>query len=250
MQGIKTIFILWLALSSPVLADEAFIALAANFKSVAQQLKTAFESESGHRITITSGSTGSLYAQILNGAPYDVLLAADQERPTLLEKSGYAVSGSRFTFASGKLALWSANPELIQGDLSTTLLQKEIVSLAIANPALAPYGFATREALQSLHVWDKVRDKIVMGQNVGQAHALIATGNAQAGIVALSLVIGHGEAPGKTYLPVPQHLYAPIYQDAVLLRRGQDNSAAIDFLAYLRSTEGRQVIRANGYGVD
>jgi molybdenum ABC transporter molybdate-binding protein len=234
----------------PTHAEEALIAVAANFSGVAQQLEVVFESTTSHDVTITSGSTGNLYAQILNGAPYDVLLAADQERPKLLELSGDAVAGSRFTFASGRLALWSADSALIRADIKGTLRQKEITALAIANPALAPYGVASREALQSLQIWDSVRDRIVMGQNVGQAYALIATGNAQAGIVALSLVIGHGEIAGRNYLAVPRHLHAPIDQDAVLLRHGQANSAAIEFMAFLKSAQGRETIRSNGYGVN
>jgi len=238
-----------LILSPLARSDEALIAVAANFTSAAEQLETAFELKSGHRITIASGSTGSLYAQIHNGAPYDVLLAADQERPMLLEKSGHAISGSRFTFASGRLALWSRNPELMQSDLSATLAQKRIVALAIANPALAPYGIASREALESLHIWDTVSNKIVMGENVGQAHALVATGNAQAGIVALSLVLDPDMSKGKTYLRIPEDLHAPIRQDAVLLRHGDGNSAALAFLAYLQSEAGREAITSNGYGV-
>jgi len=250
MRGPISICFVFLILSSLARADEALIAVATNFTSAAEQIETAFESKSGHRITIASGSTGSLYAQIHNGAPYDVLLAADQERPMLLEKSGHAISGSGFTFASGRLALWSTNPELMQSDLSATLAQKEITSLAIANPALAPYGIASREALQSLHIWDTVRSKIVMGENVGQTHALIATGNAQAGLVALSLLLDPDMSADKTYLLIPEALHAPIRQDAVLLRHGDGNSAALEFLAYLQSEAGRAAIMSNGYGVD
>ncbi len=239
-----------LVFSLPSGAEEALVAVATNFSKVAEQLENEFESRTRHDITITSGSTGILYAQVLNGAPYDVLLAADQERPLLLQDSGHAVDGSRFTFATGQLALWSADAALIQPDLLATLQQKEITALAIANPALAPYGTASREALQSLQVWDTLRDRIVMGENVGQTHALIATGNAQAGFVAVSLLTGPAEAPGKTYLPVPESLHSPIRQDAVLLRHGRSNVAAIDFLAFLQSVAGRAVILSNGYGVD
>lgn len=242
--------VIFLLLPPSAYANEALIAVATNFNETVAELKTNFEARSQHQITVTTGSTGSLYAQIVNGAPYDVFLAADQERPMLLEKSGDAVDGSRFTFASGRLALWSADPALIQVDLPTTLAQTEIVALAIPNPALAPYGIASRETLQSLQIWETLRRKIVMGENAGQTHTLIATGNAQAGFVALSMVLGHRETPGSSYLPVPEGLYAPIRQDAVLLRHGRSNSAAIDFLKYLRSSEGRAVIKASGYGVD
>ena len=239
-----------LAVTPSAQADKALIAVAANFSGVAEQLEVAFEAGTDHEITIVSGSTGGLYAQILNGAPYDVLLAADQERPMLLEKSGEAVDGSRFTFASGRLALWSADSTLIKADLKATLQQEEIHALAIANPALAPYGIASREALQSLQVWEGVRDKLVMGQNVGQAHALIATGNAQVGVIALSQLINTDQVPGSSYLEVPKHLHAPIYQDAVLLRHGRENRAAIDFLVFLRSSAGKDAISSSGYGTN
>lgn len=250
MKRLIVIFASVLAVASPVHAEDALIAVAANFFKTAEQLEVAFESKTGHDITIVSGATGSLYAQILNGAPYDVLLAADRERPMLLEKSGDAVEGSRFTFASGRLAVWSADSSLIKADLLETLTQEKIHALAIANPALAPYGIASREVLQSLQVWESVMDKVVMGQNIGQAHALIATGNAQAGIVALSLIVGNDQTPGKTYLPVPGHLHSPIYQDAVLLRHGQGNRAAIGFLSFLQSPEGRELVSSQGYDVN
>jgi len=248
IAGLMAAVYLWLPLSAH--ADEALIAVAANFDETVAELKTEFEARSQHRITVTTGSTGSLYAQIVNGAPYDLFLAADQARPLLLEKSGDGVDGSRFTFATGRLALWSADSALIQADLQTTLAQTEIVALAIPNPALAPYGIASRETLQSLQMWETLRRKIVMGENAGQTHALIATGNAQAGFVALSMVIAHAGNPASSYLPVPEELHAPIRQDAVLLRHGRSNSAAMDFLTYLRSDEGRAVIKASGYGVD
>jgi len=237
--------------SSPlVLAEEALIAVAANFNKVAEQLAATFEQNSAHEITITSGATGSLYAQILNGAPFDAFLAADQKRPMLLLQSSNAVPGSRFTFASGRLALWSAEPGQIRSDLAATLGQTGLVTLAIANPALAPYGNASREALQSLGVWDIVRDKIVMGENVGQTNALIATGNAQIGIVSLSLVLDSGSSPIHTYLPIPAEMHRPIRQDAILLRHGADNPAARGFLAFIRSAGGQATIESNGYGVD
>jgi len=239
-----------LFVSCPLLADDALIAVAANFSQTAEQLKTAFERETQHRVTITTGSTGSLYAQILNGAPYDVLLSADRERPSLLLKSGNAIAGSAFTFAIGRLVLWSANPAVIQSDLETTLAQEHITALAIANPSLAPYGIASREALQSLQVWSRVRNKIVMGENVGQTMALIATSNAELGIVSLSQLVNSETLSSGNYLLIPENLHASIRQDGVLLRHGRDNAAARDFLHFLQSTEGRAVIESNGYGVD
>lgn len=233
-----------------LLADDALIAVAANFARAAEQLESTFERNSQHRVTITTGSTGTLYAQILNGAPYDVLLAADEERPALLLESADAIGGSAFTYAIGQLVLWSANPAMIQSDLRSTLVQEEITALAIANPALAPYGIASREALQSLGVWDSVRSKIVMGENVGQTMALIATGNAPLGIVSFSQVMNGATLPSQKYLPFSEDLHAPIRQDAVLLRHGRDNLAARDFLAFLVSAEGKAVIISNGYSVN
>ena len=242
---------LGLTLVSPsLLADEALIAVAANFARTAQQLESTFERNTQHQVTITTGSTGILYAQILNGAPYDVLLAAVEERPALLLESADAIGGSAFTYAIGKLVLWSANPAVIHPDIQSTLVQEEISALAIANPALAPYGIASREALQSLGVWDTVRGRIVMGENVGQTLALIATGNAELGIVSLSQVVSGGTLPSQKYLPVPENLHERIRQDAVLLRHGRDNAAARDFLAFLNSREGKAAIKSSGYGVD
>jgi len=240
----------FLLISPLVQAEEALIAVATNFVRVAEQLEAAFEATTEHRITITSGSTGSLYAQIRNGAPYDALLAADQERPLLLLRSDDAADGSSFTFAIGRLVLWSADSELIQADLSATILQDEVITLAIANPALAPYGKASREALQSLQIWDEVRNKIVLGQNVGQTNAMIATGNAQAGIVSLSLMLHRAMLADKDFLLIPEEYHGVIRQDAVLLSHGRNNSAAIDFLSFLQSVEGQAIIKSNGYGVD
>lgn len=239
-----------LAVSPALLADEALIAVATNFSRTATQLESTFEQNSRHEITITTGSTGILYAQILNGAPYDALLAADVDRPSLLLESADAIDGSAFTYAIGRLVLWSANPAVIRSDLRAALVQEGINAMAIANPALAPYGIASREALQSLGVWDTVRDRIVMGENVGQAMALIATGNAELGIVALSQVVNGGMLPSQKYLPVPESLHEPIRQNAVLLRHGRDNLAARDFLQFMQSAEGKAAIQSNGYGVE
>jgi len=242
---------LGLLVASPsVQADEALIAVATNFARVAGQLESSFEQNTHHDVTITTGSTGILYAQILNGAPYDALLAADTERPALLLESTDAVDGSAFTYAIGSLVLWSASPAMIQSDLRSTLVQDGVSALAIANPALAPYGAASREALQSLGVWDTVRDRIVMGENVGQTMALIATGNAAIGIVSRSQVVNGDTLPGQKYLPVPQNLHERIRQDAVLLQHGSKNRAARDFLEFMKSTEGQAVIESNGYGVE
>jgi molybdate transport system substrate-binding protein len=250
MNKVNPVCLAFLLISPALLADDALIAVAANFTRAAGQLESAFERESQHQVTIATGSTGSLYAQILNGAPYDVLLAADQERPALLLQSADAVGGSLRTYAIGRLVLWSANPAAIQSNLQTTLAQENIATLAIANPALAPYGIASRETLQSLGIWNAVRGKIVMGENVGQTFALIATGNAALGIVSRSQVLNGGTLSAQKFLPVPETLHERIRQDAVLLAHGRDNVAAREFLAFLESAKGKAVIQSNGYGVN
>jgi len=231
------------------LAGEATIAVASNFYQVLQELKQEFEATTPHRLFVTTGSTGKHYAQIINGAPYDVLLAADQQRVALLIKSGKAVETSRFTYAYGKLALWSANPQLIDKDGTKTLRSGQFRNLAMANPALAPYGQAARMVLKSLGLWDALQDKLVMGQNVGQTYSLVVTGNAELGFVAKAhLTSPKSSGKGSSWL-VPIDLYDPIRQDGVLLVRAIDNPAAKDFMAYLASDGAKAIIKRFGYGI-
>lgn len=231
-------------------AEEALVAVASNFAEVIERLEAGFEQDSSHRLTVTAGSTGMLYAQIESGAPFDVFLAADRWRPRLLQEEGHAVPGSRFTYAIGRLTLWSANAELIGADGAETLRQAEFRTLAIANPDLAPYGTAARETLEALGLLETLKDRIVRGENIGQVHAMVATGNAELGFVALSSVCSPGHESDGSRWDVPQELYAPIRQDAVLLAGAADNPAARDFLAYLEGADARAVIRAFGYGVE
>ncbi len=172
--------LLVLFLPGPAAAEEAVVAVAANFTEVVERLEADFERESGHTVTVVAGSTGKLYAQIANGAPFDVFLSADQERPERLEKEGLAVAGSRFTYATGRLTLWSSEPGRVGGDGAATLRQGKFRLLAIANPELAPYGAAAKQALEKLGLWDRFKDRIVMGETIGQAHAMVASGNAEA----------------------------------------------------------------------
>ncbi len=241
-----------LALLSPMLAtaDTALIAVATNFAETAETLVQDFENLGEHEIEISSAATGKHYAQIVNGAPFDALLAADQERPRRLEESAHAVVGTRFVYAVGKLTLWSPDEELI-GDNGTEVLERqEFRALAIANPALAPYGAAAKEVLQSLGLWSALEAKIVMGENVGQAFALAATRNAELGLVALASVISKRNTRNGSRWDVPAHLHAPIRQEAVLLVHGYENAAAVAFLAYLRSDAARLTITAYGYGLE
>jgi molybdate transport system substrate-binding protein len=239
-----------LCLAGPAVAraESALVAVAANFAETADALLPAFRDATGHDLAITTGSTGKLYAQIVAGAPFDVMLSADAATPARLLDEGRAVPGSGFTYAVGRLALWSADPARIGADGRAALDDPDLRFVAIANPDLAPYGVAAREALQSLGLWDKLQPKIVMGQNIGQTHGLVATGAAEIGFVALSAVLSPRAGTPGSHWDVPQGLYAPIRQDAVLLASGADNPAARAFLDFLRGAEAAAVIDAFGYG--
>ncbi len=237
-----------LLVPAPARAQAALVATASNFAAVAARLAPVFHARTGLEVTVTTGSTGKLYAQIGNGAPYDILLAADQRRPRLLEASGLAVKGSRFTYATGCLTLWSADTGLIGGNGADVLRAGKFRFLAIANPDLAPYGIAAKQTLTRLGLWDALHGRIVMGQNIGQTFAMVATGNAELGFVANSYVIAvKNTRPGSKW-NVPQNLYDPIRQDAVLLEHGRNSTAAKAFLAFLKSDEARSVILKSGYG--
>jgi molybdate transport system substrate-binding protein len=213
----------------------------------ANELEEAFEQSSVHRVTITSGATGKLYAQVRNGAPYDVLLAADQERPKLLEQEGLAVGGSRFTYAVGRLVVWSRHADLIRPSVEETLRQPGIRKLAIANPQLAPYGVAAMQVLAALGAVDEIQSRLVTGENVGQAFTLVATGNADLGFVALSQVRAAAEGQRGASLEADPAMYAPIRQDAALLRHGAENAAARTFLEWLQGPDARRLIVEHGY---
>ncbi len=234
---------------APASAADALIAVATNFAEPMELLEADFENRSGHAITVAPGSTGKLYGQIVQGAPFDILLAADMERPRRLEDEGHAVTGSRFTYAIGRLTLWSADRSLIPEDGLTVLHSGGFRSLAIANPDLAPYGAAALETLAKYGLQDALSEKLVRGQNAGQAFALVATGNAELGLVALSSVLSTRNAIKGSRWDVPAGDHEPIAQDAVLLARAADNPAARDFMAYLRSEGAREIIARFGYGV-
>lgn len=234
--------------SPPARAGEALVAVAANFTETARALQAGFEAETGHRLELTPGSTGRFYAQIANGAPFDVFLAADQATPERLASEGFALEGSRFTYAEGRIALWSANTE--GGPVETRLREGRYRHFAIANPALAPYGAAAREALQSIGLWDEVQDHLVTGASIAQVHSMIETGNADLGVVAVSHFAGSGMTGADNWWEIPSGHYAAIRQDAILTRHGETNAAAISWLDYLQSPAARAIIRAHGYGVD
>lgn len=218
---------------------ELRIAVASNFKAPAAELVKRFQERTGRVVTITLGSTGKLYAQIDNGAPFDVFLAADSERPRLLEEKLQAADGSRFTYAVGKLVLWSPKKGVVDPD-GKVVEGDGFSKLAIANPSLAPYGNAAEEVLRKRGLWDGLRDRIVRGENIGQAFQFVYSGNAELGFLALSQVKDKG---GSIWI-VPQDLYIPIEQQAVLLSEDPD---ARRFLEFVKSDEARKIIRENGY---
>lgn len=225
----------------------ALAAVAANFAETAEALLPGFRAATGHDVHLTTGSTGKLYAQISAGAPFDLLLSADAATPARLLAEGAAVAGTGQTYAVGRLTLWSADPARIT-DGRAALEDPALRFVAIANPDLAPYGVAAREALDRMGLWDAVQARVVMGQNIGQTFSMVATGAAEVGFVALSAVLSpRTEAKGSRW-DVPQDLYAPIRQDAVLLGPGADNAAARAFLDYLRSPDAAAVLDRFGYG--
>jgi molybdate transport system substrate-binding protein len=247
-QSVVALALAAFATVGSVQAETALVAAASNFAEASARIADDFEAETGHQIKVSVGSTGKLYAQIRAGAPFDVLLAADQMSPEKLAADGLAVAESRFTYAIGRLTLWSADPKRVAGDPKTLLANPAIRAIAIANPALAPYGLAARQALQKLGVWQQLNARIVTAENVGQAFALTATGNAELGFVARPLLESRrGKALGGSRWEVPVQLHAPIRQDAVLLKRAETNKAARDFLAFLRGAKARAIMAQLGY---
>jgi molybdate transport system substrate-binding protein len=233
-------------------ADQALVAVASNFISCARILVTTFEESSAHSLTLTFASTGQLHAQVMHGAPYDLFLAADQERPRRLVESGRAVPGSRFTYAQGALVL--AQRDLSDDDLggAQRLRDGDFARLAMANPTLAPYGQAAMETLAGLGVVASLQDRIVLGENVGQAFAMLATGNVEVALVAESQLLesqlSESPMPLATWR-VPAELHTPIRQDLVLLRHGEHNAAARAFHGFLQTDQAAEIITRQGYRV-
>jgi molybdate transport system substrate-binding protein len=232
-------------------AEEATVAVAANFTAPMQKIAQAFEQDTGHKAKLVFGSTGKFYAQIKNGAPFAVLLSADDETPARLEKEGAAIAGTRFTYAVGRLALWSKNPALVDNKgqvlLSNTTDKNNFKKLAIADPKLAPYGVAAMEVLQRMGALSKVAPKLVQGDSIGQAFQFVMTENAELGLVALSQISMDGRISQGSAWVVPQSLYTPLKQDAALLFLGKDNAAALALMKYLQSERAQAIIRAYGY---
>jgi molybdate transport system substrate-binding protein len=227
--------------------DDVRVAVAANFLSTLRTLQSEFERESGERLVVTSGSTGLLYAQIRNGAPFDLLLSADQERPRLLAAEGYGDARDVFTYAIGQLALWSNVPGRIDDTSLDALDAGEFRWIAIAEPEVAPYGKAAMQALERIGIWDALSARIVRGQNVAQALAMVETGNADVGFIALSQALAYdGES---SYAIVPASLHEPIRQDAIVLHGGLANKAVGDFVEFLRSPRAARILEQGGYAL-
>jgi molybdate transport system substrate-binding protein len=235
-----------LASSTLASADNALIAIAANFADAAKEIETAFEADGKHQIDITTGATGKLYAQIKADAPFDALLSADQKTPKKLVDESLGVAGSAFTYGVGKLALYSADAKLLANeDGAKFLAEGTFRHLAIANPELAPYGAAGDAFLKNLFLKERIQDRLVTGENIGQTFTMVQTGAAELGFVAYSQVLKDGQA-GSFWL-VPHSTYPAIKQDAVLLKHGENNETAKAFLAFLKTDTALAIMKTHGY---
>ena len=230
------------------LADEIKIAVASNFFPTMKELVTHFESitpnsDTTNNIVLISGSSGKHYAQILNGAPFDLFFSADKLRPNMLEKEEVFNNQSRFTYALGKLALWSPFNEYVDSD-GQVLYNDDFRFIAIANPRIAPYGIASKETLTSMNLWQDMEEKLVRGENIAQTFQFAKSGNAKLGFVSYSQILSLNSSSEGSYWLVPQDMYQPIEQQAILLK---DSSLGKDFLSFIMSDEALDIIKRNGY---
>ena len=232
------------ALAGPAHAGEVKVAIAANFTQAAKDIGVLFEQKTGHKVVFSFGSTGQLYTQIAKGAPFEIFLAADRTHPQKAGTDGLAVAETRFTYATGKIVLYSRDAKLIEGP--RTLKLEKFSKIAIANPVTAPYGAAAVTTMKALGVYDALKPRIVQGNSIAQTHQFVESGNAEVGFIALSQVAGHDK--GSRW-PVPENLYPAIAQDAILLNSGKDNPAARAFLSFLGGAEANRVKDKFGYGV-
>jgi len=228
-------------------AETINIAVAANFTAAAKDIAAHFETETGHKALLSFGSTGKLYAQIVYGAPFQLFLAADRVRPEKAETEGWAVPGTRFTYAIGKIVLYSADPTLVD-DRGAILKEPEaFTKLALANPKTAPYGMAAFETMEKLGVYQDLKSKLVRGDNIAQTYQFVATRNAPLGFIALSQVIQQTEG---SQWRVPEHFYTPLKQDAVLLKPGAESTAAQAFWTFLQTKQTHEILEKYGYGFE
>ncbi|QMV74510.1 molybdate ABC transporter substrate-binding protein [Comamonas piscis] len=237
---------LFAALAASAHADEVSVAVAANFTAPMQKIAVEFEKDSGHKAVLSFGATGKFYAQINNGAPFGILLAADDTTPAKLAQEGKAVADSRFTYAIGQLVLWSKQAGYVD-DKGAVLKTGDYRHIAIANPKLAPYGLAAMETLKNLGLTDQVTPKVVQGENIGQTYQFAASGNAQLGFVALSQVMEDGKLREGSAWIVPSSMHEPIRQDAIILNTAKDSAAAKALMDYLKGDKARAIIKSYGY---
>lgn len=245
----RSAFLLPLLLLSQInsaYAGQLQIAVSANFFKPLKVIITQFEKQTGHNVSVSVGSTGKLYAQIINGAPFDLFLAADQHYPSALAEQGFAIKSSQFTYAKGALILWSSDEHLVDNN-GLSLQNRELQHLAITNPKTAPYGAATISILKNLNLYEQLKDKLIEGQNISQTYQQISSGIVKQGFIPLSQVLTDGKIrKGSSWL-VPPHLYPEIKQDAILLKQGENNPVAILFLAYLQNDQTLKTLRSFGY---
>lgn len=234
-----------LGISSAASAASTLVAVAANFTDAATKIAAAFAEATDHEAVLSFGATGQFYTQIAQEAPFEVFLAADDERPALAVEEGYGVEGSVFTYAIGQLVLFSAEPGKVTGP--ETLASGDFRQIAIANPETAPYGAAAVKTMTALGIYDSLKPKFVQGQNIGQAYQFVKTGNAEIGFVALGQI---AQSDAGSRWVVPQELYEPVRQDAVLLKKGSQNPAAIAFLDFLKGDKAAAIIKEYGYALD
>ncbi|SAK77404.1 molybdenum ABC transporter, periplasmic molybdate-binding protein [Caballeronia fortuita] len=232
--------------ATPALAGEVQVAVAANFTAPVQAIAADFEKDTGNKVIASFGATGQFYAQIKNGAPFEVFLAADDTTPAKLDSEGATVPGSRFTYATGALALWSAKDGYVD-DKGEVLKKNAFDHIAIANPKAAPYGLAGYQTLDKLGLTAEIKPKVVEGQNISQTQQFVATGNAELGFVALSQIYKNGKITSGSAWLVPANLHEPIRQDAVILDKGRDNPVAKQFVEYLKGPKAAEVIKSYGY---
>lgn len=233
-----------LCLSLPALAEQVQVAVAANFLAPMQAIASQFKAATGHEAVVVSGSTGKLFAQVQNGAPFEVFISADSKTPKKLAATGLALADTQFTYAKGKLALWSPKADAVKDE---SALKGDFAHLAVANPKTAPYGAATMEVLAKLGLTDAVSGKIVEGENIGQTFQYVATGNAELGFVALSQIYKDGKLSKGSAWVVPAEYYSPLTQDAILLKKGENNPAASALLTFLQGDQAKTIIQQYGY---
>jgi len=233
-------------------AQSVSVAVASNFTHPMKALVKEFEKQSGIQVRVSYGSSGKFYAQIKHGAPFQVFLSADQAKPAALEKEGWGISGSRFTYATGRLALWSSKDSFIDENLSP-LKAGQFNKLALANPKLAPYGIAAVQVLESLNLTQSSQHKWVKGENIAQTYQFVSTGNSDLGFVALSQIINRDKGKNNKDIKhgsawvIPNNLHQPIHQDAILLKSGKDNQAAQQLMRFIKNKEAKTIISSYGY---